>query len=162
MTRSDVDLVRDGLLALFEACRSTGAADTASEVEVSAHQARILRQLDHEDPTMVGELAQFFGVTPSTMSLNLKRLEEAGCVRRTRDPDDRRVMNVRLTETGHRVKEASSIVDSARVDALLQSLRAEERGRAVDGLRILLEGAHRVASRADGYLGALPGENTSA
>lgn len=158
MHGSDADVVRDGILALVEACRTTRAADPEDRTEVSGHQARILRQLDDLDPTMVGELADFFGVTPSTMSLNLKRLEEAGCVRRSRDPDDRRVINVRLTSKGRRIKVATAPVDVGKVDALLRSLRPEERSRAVDGVRLLVEGTHRVAARAEEYIDALTGE----
>ncbi|NNF11946.1 MAG: MarR family transcriptional regulator [Gemmatimonadetes bacterium] len=158
---SDADVVREGLLELVEAFRTTSAVDPVASVKVSSHQARILRQLDNEDPTMVGELADHFGVTPSTMSLNLSRLEEAGCVRRSRDPEDRRVMNVRLTPAGLRIKEATSVLDIARVDAVLASLRPEERARAVEGIGLLLEGAHRVSSRAAEYLDALTGDATS-
>lgn len=158
MHGSDADVVRDGILALVEACRTTRAADPGDLTEVSGHQARILRQLDDIDPTMVGELADFFGVTPSTMSLNLKRLDEAGCVRRSRDPDDRRVINVRLTPKGRRIKDATAAVDVGKVDALLRSLRPEERSRAVDGVRLLVEGTYRVAARAEEYIDALTGE----
>ncbi|MDX1493394.1 MAG: MarR family transcriptional regulator [Longimicrobiales bacterium] len=118
-------------------------------------QARILRQLDASDPAMVGELAEYFRVTPSTMSLNLKRLEEAGLIRRSRDPDDGRVMNVRLTEAGVRVKTRSSALDPQKVDALLQILRPEERVRAVSGLRLLLDAVSRLSTRKHDYLQAL-------
>lgn len=158
MAGSDAELVRDVLLDLAERWRSTVAVDETADVRVSDHQARILRQLDDDDPTMVGELADFFGVTPSTMSLNLKRLEEAGCVRRARDPDDRRVMNVRLTDLGQRIKVASSVLDLGRIDGTLRALRPDERARAVEGIRLLLEGAHRMSSRAEGYLEALTGD----
>ncbi len=159
MSLADADVVRRGLQALTEACRAARVEDGEATVGVSADQARILRQLHHTDPTMVGELAEFFGVTPSTMSLNLKRLESVGCVRRSRDPDDRRVMNVRLTDVGQRIKEASSDLDPAKVDEILQALRPQDRTRAVDGVRLLLEGAQRVSERAEGYLGALTGED---
>lgn len=161
MAMSDVDVVRDGVLSLMEACRTTGVVDPEAVASVSGHQARLLRQLDEADPTMVGELADFFGVTPSTMSLNLKRLEEVGCVRRSRDPADRRVVNVRLTATGARIKEMTSALDSAKVDAVLGSLRPEERARAVEGVTLLVEGVRRMAVRATGYLDALTGDATS-
>lgn len=155
MAPSEASLIHDGLVRLLDACRAGGAADSRTGLEVSDTQARILRQLDAEDPTMVGELADYFGVTPSTMSLNLKRLEEAGCIRRARDPDDGRVMNVRLTDVGLRVKAGSSPLDLAKVDAALQELRPEERGRAVAGIRFLLEGISRASARKADYLEAL-------
>lgn len=155
---SDAEMVRQALMTLVEACRAKQFADGEHGVTVSGHQARILRQLHDTDPTMVGELADYFGVTPSTMSLNLKRLETAGCLRRSRDPDDRRVMNVRLTALGQRIKEESSDVDPAKVDGILRALRPEERTRAVEGVRLLLEGANRASERTGGYLEALTGD----
>jgi len=127
--------------------------------EVTEKQARILRHLDERDPTMVGELADFLGVTPSTMSLNLKRLEAMGCVHRSRDPDDRRVMNVRLTATGGRIKVATSPLHLGRLDSVLGSLRPDERARAVEGVRLLVDAAERMTARGEAYLEALTGED---
>lgn len=155
MTISDVDVVLRTVSRIFEACRTRGGWDAGSRTEVTDKQARILRQLDDRDPTMVGELAEFLGVTASTMSLNLKRLDEMGCVTRDRDPDDRRVMNVRLTDRGRRLRDASSLLDPARVDAVLRALRPEERERALEGAVLLAEGADRAAARSDRYLDAL-------
>jgi len=90
---------------------------------------------------MVTELAQHMRVTPSTMSLNLKRLREAGFVSSERDPDDKRVMNVRLTDSGVGARDALSELDPVRVDALLQRLGPEGRQRAIVGLRLLAEAA---------------------
>lgn len=157
MTPSDVDLVLRTASRFVEACRTRGAWDAASETEVTDKQARILRQLDDRDPTMVGELAEFLGVTASTMSLNLKRLDEMGFVTRTKDPDDRRVTNVRLTERGRRVRDASALLDRGRVDAALRTLRAADRERALDGLSLLAEAAERADVRSDLYLDALTG-----
>lgn len=120
---------------------------------VSDHQVRILSHLDGRDPTMVTELAEHMGVTASTMSLNLKRLREAGLVSRERDPNDRRVMNVRLTEEGVLVRDAMRALDPVRVDALLRALGPEGRARAVLGLRLLADAADRVAAGTSGVIG---------
>jgi DNA-binding MarR family transcriptional regulator len=106
---------------------------------------------------MVTELAEYVGVTPSTMSLTLKRLDEAGLVRRERDPADRRVVNVRLTQRGVSLREQARVLDPHRVDALLSSLRSEDRRRAVEGLSLLAEAADVVVARYDGYVGSLTG-----
>ena len=93
---------------------------------------------------MVTELAEHMRVTPSTMSLNLKRLREAGFVTSQRDPDDRRVMNVRLTDSGLRARDASRSLDPSRVDAMLRRLGPEARQLAVSGLRLLADAADEV------------------
>lgn len=131
-----------------------GVVDPDTGLDVSENQTRILRQLDDRDPTMVGELAEFMGVTPSTMSLNLKRLEDAGYIRRSRDPDDRRVMNVVLTEAGRRIRDRTALLDPARVAALLGSLRPQDRRQALEGLALLAEAADRLSARRGAYLEA--------
>jgi DNA-binding MarR family transcriptional regulator len=155
MTISDVDVVVRTVSRIVEAYRARSARDEESGLEVTDKQARILRQLDDRDPTMVGELAEFLGVTASTMSLNLKRLDEMGCVTRARDPDDRRVMNVRLTDRGRRLRDGASLLDRVRVDSALGTLRPEERTRVLEGLALLAEAAERSEARADRYLDAL-------
>jgi DNA-binding MarR family transcriptional regulator len=122
---------------------------------LSDHQARILGYLDDEDPTMVTELAEHMRVTPSTMSLNLKRLREAGFVTSRRDPEDRRVMNVLLTEAGVTARDATGVLDPDRVDALLRRLGPEGRRRAVVGLRLLAEAADDFAAGGSGNTSAL-------
>lgn len=155
MPRADAEIAHGALTRIVEACRRREVADPETGARVSDHQARILLQLDDRDPTMVGELADFLGVTASTMSLNLKRLETAGCVRRSRDPDDRRVMNVRLTRVGRRIRDRASLLDPVRIDAVLGCLRPDEREPALAGLALLADGADRMVSRGDVYLEAL-------
>jgi DNA-binding MarR family transcriptional regulator len=153
---SDADL----LLAAFEriqrACRvrQVGAVE-GKGAGVSAHQGHILSQLDREDPTMVTELAASMAVTPSTMSLNLKRLRDAGFVVCDRDPDDRRVMNVRLTEAGERAKVALRPLDLDRVEGLLTALWPEDRRRALEGLAALAEAADAMAATNRGRVSSI-------
>lgn len=119
------------------------------------HQARILAHLDEEDPAMVGEIADAMGVTASTMSLNLSRLERGGFISRERDPDDRRVMNVRLTRAGTEIRDESTLLDPDRVDALLTGMKSEERRRALEGLAILADASDRMVARGSEYLESL-------
>jgi DNA-binding MarR family transcriptional regulator len=147
---SDIEIVLRTLPRIHRACRRRPALDTASGIGVSEHQARILAQLDVIDPTMVTELAESLGVTPSTMSLNLKRLDEAGFVTRARDPEDRRVSNIRLTPAGVRVREAVGELDVDRVDAVLRSMSSDDRRLAVQGLVTLAEAADAILTRREG------------
>jgi DNA-binding MarR family transcriptional regulator len=144
---ADVTTVLHAYDRILRACRPRRVADPQGGVEVSAHQGGILSYLDDQDPTMVGELADYMGVTASTMSLTLKRLEQAGYVRRDRDPADRRVTNVRLTEAGVRVRAASTSLDVDRVDGLLRALPPEQRAEALRGLGLLADAADTLVRR---------------
>jgi DNA-binding MarR family transcriptional regulator len=141
---SDIQIVMWALSRIEGVCRSRVGLAFDGGPDLSDNQVRILGYLDGSDPTMVTELAEHMGVTPSTMSLNLKRLRRLGLVTSQRDPHDRRVMNVLLTESGVRARDALSVLDPARVDAVLQRLGPEGRRRAVDGLRLLAEAADEV------------------
>lgn len=152
---SDLDVLLAALPRVHDALRTRTYRDVASGVRLSEHQLRILGILDDRDPSMVGELAEHMGVTPSTMSLNLKRLEKGGFVTRDRDPADRRVMNVRLTDAGRRARDAVTLVDPDRADALLRLMRPGERRRALDGVAALADAADRLLSRGAEHVAAL-------
>ena len=101
----------------------------------------MLDHLDELDPTSVADLSQHMGVTPSTMSIAIDRLERKGFVVRRRDAVDRRRVHVRLTAAGVRVREASSVLDRNRVEALVASLSDDDRSAAVRGLALLASAA---------------------
>ena len=152
---SDVALLSSALSRLQHACRVPGLADAGSGVRLTDKQLRTLRQLDLVDPVMVTELAEYLGVTASTMSLNLGRLEADGFVSRARDPADRRVVNVLLTGQGARVLERAEALEPVRIADLLDALRPEDRRRALEGLALLADAADVVTARGDAYLEAL-------
>ena len=152
---SDVEIVLSAFPRLHFACRAREVRDVSGGGVLTRHQARILGHLDATDPTMVTELAEYMGVTPSTMSLNLKRLRDTGFIFRERDPEDRRVMNVRLTAAGERVRDALTVLDPDRVHAMLSGLRPEDRPCAVRGLALLAEAADALVARRSEHIDSL-------
>lgn len=137
----------DALARIQLACRPRSFRDPEGGPLVSAHQGRILSVLDDREPAMVGELAEHLGVTASTMSITLKRLEAAGYVRRDRDPLDRRVANVRLTEAGVRARDSLKDLDPARTAGMLALLEPVERVAALEALALLASAADRLLRR---------------
>ena len=67
-----------------------------------------------------GQLAAKAELSTGAMTNRLDRLEEAGLVRRLPDPNDRRALEVELTDEGHRVWEASIGVQAEK-EALVAS-----------------------------------------
>ncbi len=147
---------RDAVLAFYPriyfACHTRHVRDPQTERLLSRHQASILDHLDELEPTTVLELARHMGVTAATMSLAIDRLERKGYVARLRDATDRRRVHVRLTTAGVRVRDASSVLDPGRVDAMLARLTEDERARAIHGLELLARaaGAEMRARAEDG------------
>lgn len=122
---------------IYFACHMRHVRDPQTQRLLSRHQVSILDHLDELDPTTVMELATHMGVTPGTMSIAIDRLQEKGYVVRGKDAKDRRRVHVRLTIAGLRVRDASSVLDPARVEALVGRLSDEERARAIEGLGLL-------------------------
>ncbi len=144
---SDVQTLLSAYPRIYFACHTRHVRDPVDGRVLSAHQASILSHLDSMDPTMVGELADHLGVTASTMSLNLTRLENAGYISRQRDPADRRVMNVLLTESGERMRSAWTVLDPERVDRMLLAMAPGTRREAIRGLVLLSEAADYLIRR---------------
>src|SRR5215831_5553125 len=122
---------------IYFACHTRHVRDPQTQRLLSRHQASILDHLDELEPTTVLALAGHMGVTAATMSLSIDRLERKGYVVRLKDAKDRRRVHVRLTSAGVRVRDASSVLDPARVEALVARLSDEERARAIEGLGLL-------------------------
>ena len=129
---------------VFFACHQRHRQDPKTSREISANQASVLDHLDSVEPTLVGELAEHMGVTPSTISLSLTRLERQAYVMRLRDPGDKRRVRVLLTPAGLRMKNARSVLEPQRVRALIKRLRPAERAEAVHGLDLLARAAEEM------------------
>ena len=70
------------------------------DIDLSASVA--LSQLSAHGPLSARELAELVGVTPSSMTALLDRLEAQGLASRGRHPTDRRKMVLTITERGQR------------------------------------------------------------
>jgi DNA-binding MarR family transcriptional regulator len=132
---------------IYFACHTRHVRDPQSTRLLSRHQASILDHLDEVEPTTLNELAHHMGVTPGTMSLGVDRLERKGYVVRLRDVADRRRVHLRLTSSGVRVREATSVLDPSRVEALVAALTDEERDAAIHGLALLAKAAGHTVSQ---------------
>jgi DNA-binding MarR family transcriptional regulator len=126
---------------IYFACHERHRTEPQSGSELSAHQASILDHLDAVDGMTLGDLAEHMGVTPSTMSIAIGRLERGGYVVRARDDEDRRRLLLTLTEKGERMKEAASVLEPQRVSTLLARLSKQERREALRGLELLAKAA---------------------
>jgi DNA-binding MarR family transcriptional regulator len=134
---------------IYFACHTRHVRDPKTHDLLSAHQASILDHLDEREPLALLDLARHMGVTASTMSLNIERLVRRGYVSRARAAEDGRRLKLRLTPAGVRVREAKSVLDPARVRALLARLMPEEREAGIHGLTLLARaGSEQMAEQS--------------
>jgi DNA-binding MarR family transcriptional regulator len=137
MADADTRAVLEHYPRIYFACHTRHVQDLPTGQVLSRHQASILSHLDEVDATSMTELAEHMGVTASTMSLAIKRLERQGFVHRVRDAGDRRVVQLRLSEAGVRVRDAQSVLDEERVAGVLGLLSPSDRLAALHGLALL-------------------------
>ncbi|PYR76993.1 MAG: hypothetical protein DMF86_10830 [Acidobacteria bacterium] len=147
------DRLLDAYPRIYFACHTRHVRDPQTQRLLSRHQASVLDHLDEVEPTTLMDLARHMGVTPGTMSIAIDRLERKGYVVRLRDTADRRRVHVRLTGAGVRVREASSVLDRQRVEALLARMSDADRDAGLRGLALLAHAAqeqmHAIAARRD-------------
>ena len=72
-----------------------------AEYGLTAPQFGVLEALYHLGPLALGELADKLLVTGGNVTYVMDRLEEQGLVERVRSPQDRRVVQAKLTGKGH-------------------------------------------------------------
>ena len=85
-------------------------------------QYLVMLALWGQSPLAVKELIEMLQLDGPTLSPMLKRLEAAGLVTRTRDPDDERQLRIGLTEQGRALREQALNVPPAVVAKLGLSL----------------------------------------
>lgn len=132
---------------IFFACHTRHVRDSRTGQVLSAAQASILDHLDDVEGTPLTLLAEHLGVTASTMSLSIDRLERKGYAARQRDSTDRRRVFIRLTPAGRRIREAKTVLDANLVAAMLKPLAPKARVKALDGLAALADAASAMVRR---------------
>lgn len=85
-----------------------------------------------------GQLARHASLSTGAMTNRLDRLEQAGLVRRLHDPDDRRRIQVELTEAGHRAWSDSVGTQGRKEELVVSALTARERAQLNELLRRLV------------------------
>src|SRR6516165_9712274 len=85
----------------------------AARSGMTATDMQVIDSLATTGPTTAGQLADLTGLTTGAITGMLNRLEEAGVVRRERDPDDGRRVIVRLAPRKDEMHEVGSMFDSS-------------------------------------------------
>jgi DNA-binding MarR family transcriptional regulator len=149
MSLAEVHTVLRCYPQIYFACHCRHVRDPKTQTQLSSHQASVLDHLDDVEGTSLLALAQHMGVTASTMSLMVDRLERAGYVRRERSPQDGRRVDLRLTEAGVGIKKQQKVLEPELIAAMLRRLDPARRREALHGLEILAEAAREMIASGD-------------
>jgi MarR family transcriptional regulator, organic hydroperoxide resistance regulator len=135
---------------VYLACHTRHTRARSTAFRLSPRDSSLLVHLDETRPTRPAALARHLGIGAPTLSAALGRLEAFGYLARTPAAGDRRGAELRLTPKGGEALAATSVLETARVDALLRSLPPAERRRAVDGLTLLGRAAVALGAKGGG------------
>lgn len=124
-----------GVRALVRRFAVSERADTVC-CGMTVAQAATLEALKAEARLRLGTLGRRLGISPSTLTRNLARLEEDGLVARIADSEDGRAARVALTAAGHRMADRLERQEEAFAAQILERL---PKGRRDDTLRSLQE-----------------------
>jgi DNA-binding MarR family transcriptional regulator len=98
---------------------------------------------DHEYP--IGELGKNARVKSSTMTDMIDRLEKDGIAERIRDDGDRRVVKVRLTDKGKKIKRQFSVKMRTGIEEAFSHLSEGEKRILINHLK----GAFQILKRIE-------------
>jgi DNA-binding MarR family transcriptional regulator len=149
MLRAEVETVLRCYPQIYFACHRRHVRDAKTGEVMSQHQASVLDHLDDTAGTSLFDLARHMGVTASTMSLTVDRLERGGWVTRERSSQDARRVELRLTEAGSRIKKQQKVLEPALVSAVLERLDERKRKQALRGLELLAKASREMASSGE-------------
>lgn len=118
-----------GLWVTLARCHATYSKAIAAKVQdygLTTPQFGTLEALYHLGPLSLGELADKLLVTGGNVTYVMDRLEDQGLVYRFRRPDDRRVIQARLTPEGRELVADVFPGHASYVEHLSRHLSAED------------------------------------
>jgi DNA-binding MarR family transcriptional regulator len=97
---------------------------------------RILRGAS-PNPLSASQICERMVTYDPDLTRLLDRLETAGMIRKERHTDDRRVVNVHVTEAGRETVERASLATRARIQEALRGIDATRLGELADLLEVV-------------------------
>ena len=97
-----------------------------AEPDLTPSMLSAIANIEYREPVTLGQLAEAERVTPPTMSKIVGRLEDAGLVTRTVDPDDKRIQRLSLSHNGVKLIARNRSRKNAYLARKLRKLEPEE------------------------------------
>ena len=144
MPEDDVAQVQRLYPQIYVACHNDHIRAASTEWRISSQDASILVHLNRETGMRPSSLARHLGVAASTLSAAISRLEKLGYLSNQPGTNDKRQRELRLTDRGAEAISATSVLNAARVAALLKKLTSEERKAALRGMALLARAAREL------------------
>ena len=107
------------------------------EMNVTAPQGMLMGILVHNGEMKISDLSERMGLSNSTVSGILDRLEKQGYVERIRSEEDRRVVFVKVTSQFRQMAQNHFNEIENKFDSMLNEITPEEADKIFEGLNLL-------------------------
>jgi len=138
--KPEVDQILEAILYLYTESRRI-TKELARAVLLTGPQLTVLKMLEGVGDLSLSELSERIRAQNSTVTGIIDRMEREGLVLRERSKEDRRVINITLTEKGSRIAREVSVEPMEVLRASLESLSVAEMREL---MKILTKIARRV------------------
>jgi DNA-binding MarR family transcriptional regulator len=127
------------LQTVMEEARSVDKRRAAARADLSWQEIRVLRAVEREDCCVMSGLADAICLSLSSVTGLIDRLVAKKLVRRDRSSEDRRVVQVELTEQGRALREKTMEGPMETARGLLKGLTPEEQDTLLALMRKISE-----------------------
>ena len=136
------------LLTRLSRLNAVALEDRAGDAGITSSEGVVLMTLEVSgEPLNPSRLQGLVIQSPGGLTKTLRRLEDAGYVRRVTDPDDRRALLVERTAKGRRATERIDAVLGAHYEELFADLDAADRRDLTALVRKMLDRLEPVTGR---------------
>lgn len=131
---------------LMNRLRKLGMGNSASGTTLaSPSQMALLDWIAASDGCGVQDIAEGLSLTPPTVSVGVRRLEEAGLLKRKPNPQDKRAVQFFLTAKGQTLQRQSQNFRRHKLELILSGLTQEEQDTLLTLLGKALQAAESKA-----------------
>lgn len=151
----DLDLATEGIVARIQHLEKRlkrSMEDTLGEFHLNYGEWVVLgalRSVGAPYRRSAGALAKILDLTSGAMTNRLDRMEAAGLVRRVPDPDDRRGVQIEITERGRTLWEDAVGIQAAKEQLIASALSGREKEQLNALLRRLVLSFEDAAASRD-------------
>ena len=118
-----------------------------NEVDLTMAQMQVIRFVGEHPHCHLQDLAEGLGVSSPTVSVSIRRLEEAGLITRHPDPEDGRATCLRLTKKSQAAFTETKRQMFLRMQWFLSHLTAEEQEQLLELMEKAVSGIELEAKR---------------
>jgi DNA-binding MarR family transcriptional regulator len=122
---------------LAAVARLNRLASQRARIPLPSAQGRLLSTIEDQGAARISDLATLDHCSQPTMTMQVRRLEDAGLVSRTVDPDDARAVLIRITPDGVDMLRRVRVDRGAAIDPYLERLNDADRQTLDDAVRVM-------------------------